>query len=133
MESTVDEANPLDDVVLEVHGDTDETSPMRKLGEVNNKEVVKDVAEGPTPCYVITHDVCLQHDIPGHPECPERLSSILSRLSSERPDLVVNQASRKASREQLLLFHTEGHIKKLERVFEKVESALESGSGKTVR
>ena len=86
---------------------------------------------GRTPCYLISHAACLLHDVPDHPECPARLSSILERLKKERPGQKIHDAEL-VTRQQLLGFHTEEHITALEMQFEECEQALANGDGDTV-
>ncbi len=74
---------------------------------------------------VITDSILLEHDTGGgeHPEVPERLEIIGSRLAaSEFAHLLKYAAPRPATREQLLVFHTEAWLFRFE------ESVL---SGKT--
>jgi acetoin utilization deacetylase AcuC-like enzyme len=60
---------------------------------------------------LFSHTGCLAHDPgPGHPECPDRLRVILQAL--EHPDFVplLREQAPEASREQLLLAHTQAHV-----------------------
>ena len=55
---------------------------------------------------VYTHPACLAHETgPGHPERPERLSSVLDALRSHFGDALAWQEAPQASREQLLRVH----------------------------
>jgi acetoin utilization deacetylase AcuC-like enzyme len=60
---------------------------------------------------LLTHTDCLGHDPGlGHPECPDRLRVILQAL--EHPDFVplLREQAPEATRDQLLLAHSEAHI-----------------------
>ncbi len=60
---------------------------------------------------LFSHTACLAHDPgPGHPECPDRLRVILQAL--EHPDFVplLREQSPEATRDQLLLAHTQEHV-----------------------
>ncbi len=63
---------------------------------------------------VFTHAACLLHDIPGHPESPERLRVLLGRLDADGR-FAVRQADA-AGRDDLLAVHPEHYLGFLERV-----------------
>jgi acetoin utilization deacetylase AcuC-like enzyme len=61
------------------------------------------------PVAVYTHPDCLKHDPgPGHPETPERLRAILTRLRAS-PSIELREAS-PSSREPLLAVHPESYL-----------------------
>lgn len=64
------------------------------------------------PTALITHSVCVQHEIsPGHPECPERIDAIVSQLKQQGIyDRLILSEAPAASLEQLLLAHPESYI-----------------------
>ncbi|MCY3840064.1 MAG: histone deacetylase family protein [Gammaproteobacteria bacterium] len=67
---------------------------------------------------LITHDVCLEHEMaPGHPECPERLSTVLQHLKEIGilDDVDVYEASH-ARRPDLARVHAESYLDALDRV-----------------
>ncbi|CAA7627164.1 histone deacetylase family protein [Magnetospirillum sp. UT-4] len=58
-----------------------------------------------------THPACLQHDTGEyHPECAERLSTILAALEGEEFMALLREEAPLASREQLLRAHTAHHL-----------------------
>jgi acetoin utilization deacetylase AcuC-like enzyme len=70
------------------------------------------------PATVFTHPDCLRHDPgPDHPETPERLRAILSRLEGE-PGLPIVPAEA-ASREPLLAVHSPEHLDRVQRLSER--------------
>jgi len=85
-----------------------------------------------TPCYLITHEACLLHDVNDHPECPARLASILDLVKKERPGACELHDAQRVTREQLLRFHTADFIDELDDQFAACEEALASGKGETV-
>jgi acetoin utilization deacetylase AcuC-like enzyme len=75
------------------------------------------------PVSVFTHPDCLRHDPgPGHPESPERLHAILSRLRGDPRFSVIEAAP--AERQALLLVHPEGHLARLEEISREGGGAL---------
>ena len=67
---------------------------------------------------LITHDVCLEHEMdPGHPECPERLSTLLRHLKETGilDDVDVYEASL-AQRADLVRVHAPSYLDALDRV-----------------
>jgi acetoin utilization deacetylase AcuC-like enzyme len=61
------------------------------------------------PVAVYTHPDCLKHDPgPGHPETPERLRAILTRLRAS-PSIELREAS-PSSRDPLLAVHPESYL-----------------------
>ncbi len=63
---------------------------------------------------LITDDLYLEHRAENHPECPERVISILSHLQEEGlMDRVQKIPARDATEEELRLVHTSEHLKRL--------------------
>ncbi len=61
------------------------------------------------------HDLFLQHTLSGHPECAERLISIISHLQKSPLWQKLNFVSpRYATHDELALIHTEEHIRKIQ-------------------
>ena len=67
---------------------------------------------------LITHDVCLEHEMDlGHPECPERLSTVLGHLKETGIlDEVDVYEARPAQRADLARVHAESYLDALDRV-----------------
>ncbi|MDI9245153.1 histone deacetylase family protein [Marinobacter sp. CHS3-4] len=63
-----------------------------------------------------SHDDCMKHDMgQEHPECPERLSSIISYLAQTGLDQVLDWIRpEEITRDQLLLAHPEGYLHQLD-------------------
>ena len=60
---------------------------------------------------LITHQACLAHDTgPWHPECADRLRSVLHALEREEFGDLVREQAPLASVEQLLLVHPRSHV-----------------------
>jgi acetoin utilization deacetylase AcuC-like enzyme len=78
-----------------------------------------------SPVLLITHKACSEHLIKGHPEQPKRVGSIVNALISSfnADEMAVEDNSPRATVEQLLRFHTERHVTKLMKAFEKVENS----------
>ena len=67
---------------------------------------------------LVTHDVCLEHEMdPGHPECPERLSTVLRHLGEcGLLDEVDVREAKPAQRADLARVHAESYLDALDRV-----------------
>jgi acetoin utilization deacetylase AcuC-like enzyme len=75
------------------------------------------------PVAVYTHPDCLKHNPgPGHPETPERLRAILTRLRADASIELREAAS--SSRDPLLLVHPESYLAGLEALSSKGGGAL---------
>lgn len=63
-----------------------------------------------------SHDDCMKHDMgQGHPECPERIASIISHLSQSGLDQELDWVKpEEITHDQLLLAHPEGYLKQLD-------------------
>ncbi|MDP6957460.1 MAG: histone deacetylase [Planctomycetota bacterium] len=62
----------------------------------------------------ITDEIFLLHRAKGHPECPERISSILDYLAvHEIWDSLKQIPARDATEEELLLIHTRAHLERM--------------------
>ena len=60
---------------------------------------------------LISHDACLGHETPpGHPECVDRLRSVLHALEREEFQYLVRGEARAATREDLLRVHAPGFV-----------------------
>lgn len=68
-------------------------------------------------------ELCERHEVPDHPERPQRTRVIRDRIQSEFPSIRVIQEINPATLDQLRLFHTEAHVNALLRVFDQVESS----------
>jgi acetoin utilization deacetylase AcuC-like enzyme len=85
-------------------------------------------AGGPHSLSLYTAEVCVNHDAGmGHPESPERLSSLLMLARSEWADefgaaLTLLEPEIDATDEQLLRVHTEQHVARLKAAFKASES-----------
>src|SRR5574340_1079849 len=63
------------------------------------------------PTLLFTHPACLKHDTGDyHPECAERLKTILQSLEAEEFMALLRQRAPKATMEQILRAHTQGHL-----------------------
>lgn len=63
---------------------------------------------------LITHSDCLAHETPvGHPECPDRLRSILAALETEDFLYLIREEAPRAEREALLRAHPATHVDKI--------------------
>lgn len=75
------------------------------------------------------HPACSQHFIPGHPESPERVSSILASLRQTYPAELFLEAPR-VTNEQILLFHSRRHVNFFQSKDQEAQSRTGSGYGK---
>ena len=63
---------------------------------------------------LITDEIFLLHRADGHPECPERIGSILDFLAAHGPlDSLKRIPARDATEEELLLIHTPAHLQRM--------------------
>jgi len=64
---------------------------------------------------LLTHPDCLRHDTgAAHPECADRLRAITHTLEREEFCYLIREAAPKATREQLLLAHSEAYIHRIQ-------------------
>ncbi len=63
---------------------------------------------------LFSHSACLRHDTgPGHPECPDRLRAVLSRLETEEFSWLDRREAPQASLEQIARVHPAAYVKAL--------------------
>ena len=74
------------------------------------------------PFAIYHHPACLLHEIEDHIEQPDRVDSILVELRKHYKDSYFRLAPL-VTRQQILRFHTESHLKYLESLFTKFESS----------
>src|SRR5262245_22509555 len=74
---------------------------------------------------VFTDPRCLRHRARGHPECPERLSSIVDHLRS-RGWAVVEEPWSGDARQAVLALHEERYVERFERAVQRGDSLLDS-------
>lgn len=72
---------------------------------------------------LFTSALCEQHDVPDHPERPQRTRVVRDRIVLEFPSIRVVQEIRPVTLDQLRMFHTDSHVNALLRVFDQVESS----------
>lgn len=69
---------------------------------------------------IVTHPACLKHETPpGHPECVERLTSVLTALKSDVPEPLDWYEAPMVSKETLSLVHPTAHIRTVESLIPK--------------
>ena len=89
---------------------------------ISKERVVKSSSfQSQVPVSIFWHPTCSMHVIPGHPEQPRRVDSILQLLRQEISSLEFRDAPLIA-KEHILLFHSPIHLQKMEKCFEKAES-----------
>lgn len=74
---------------------------------------------------IFWHEECFLHKIVDHPEQPDRVAVILSKLREHYPDDCFHEAPL-VTDQQILLFHTTNHLAFLQRLFVASESALKA-------
>ena len=74
---------------------------------------------------IFWHEECFLHKIVDHPETPDRVAVILSKLREHYPDDCFHEAPL-VTDQQILLFHTTNHLAFLQRLFVASESALKA-------
>jgi len=67
------------------------------------------------------HEDCVGHQLQHHPERPERIKAVMSRLKKEWPIHIFREAA-SCSDEQILRYHNKSHLLMLEDLFSKVSS-----------
>lgn len=73
------------------------------------------------PSLIYVHDACAMHDIPGHPEQKARVLVIAKALKKVFPQ-VPHRFSRKATWEELQLFHSAHHLQIMQTIFKRVST-----------
>ena len=74
---------------------------------------------------IFWHEECFLHKIVDHPETPDRVAVILSKLREHYPDDCFHEAPL-VTDEQILLFHTTQHLRFLLRLFVTSENAMKT-------
>jgi len=75
---------------------------------------------------IFWHPACYEHNVPDHPEQPDRVSEILSALRTEFPEDCFRLAPI-ATEEQLLLFHQKSHLVNFMLRADKAQKSKEAG------
>ncbi|KAE8910073.1 hypothetical protein PF003_g5981 [Phytophthora fragariae] len=73
---------------------------------------------------LLSSDVCLLHRVPGRPERPERLQTVLRRLGDRFPRLETETSLPAASDEQLQRVHGDVYVDMVSRMSSKVERSM---------
>lgn len=69
---------------------------------------------------VFYHPICSQHRIPDHPECYQRVDSILAALRQKWDNTLTYVESKPVTKDQILLFHTPELLKRFSKLAENV-------------
>lgn len=84
------------------------TKRMESLGGLKDSEGYEEAATPSAKLAIYWHPACYEHNIPNHPEQPDRVAEILTALHATFPDECFRLAPQ-ATEEQLLLFHKKSH------------------------